>query len=271
MFGSFPGILEFKSSLLASHGFASLALAFVGLPGLPKLDLLSEIKLEYFEKAIEILLSHPKVSKSSGVGVMSLSFSTPIALAMGALFQSVKCVIWNNGYTYAFFGSLSYKGRLFQKQTLVNLENALVSVDSDSEYAFYRGRIVYPIYEDPFCKELKKSRIPFWMRHDVAYMFIAGLSDNCVPSEHFINQAEIMLKNSNHPNFELLRYPGAGHLIEPCYGIHQKLTPRKSFGVLIEWGGETAAHCRAQEDSWLKQIDFLKINLKQRCSFDAKL
>ena len=268
MFGSFPGTLEFKASLLASHGFASLALSYVGLPGLPALDLVSEIKLEYFEKAIQVFLSHPKVDKSVGVGVVGLSFSTSIILAMGALLPSVKCVVWISGYTYPFFGSLSYKGKKIQEQNIRNVENAIVSYGASD--ALYIGRVVYPIYRNPFCKELDESRIPYYNRHDVAYMFISGLSDGSVPAEHFINQAEIALKASKHPNYKLLRYPGAGHLLEPCYGTHQKITPHKTFGVMIEWGGEMVAHCRAQEDSWYKQIDFLKTNLK-RISIDAKL
>jgi len=269
MFGSFPGTLEFKASLLASHGFASLALSYVGLPGLPPLDLLSEIKLEYFEKAIQVLRSHPKVDKNTGVGVIGLSFSTPIALAMGALLPSVKCVVWINGYNYPFFGSFSYRGRLLQEQKYVNSENALVPFGNSQ--ALYMGRMVYPIYSDPFCKEMDVGRIPFYKRHDVAYMFIAGLSDGSVPSEHFVNQAGIALRASNHPNFTLLRYPGAGHLLEPCYGTHQKITPHKTFGVMIEWGGDMVAHCRAQEDSWRKQINFFKTNLKQVPLLDAKL
>jgi len=112
--------------------------------------------------------------------------------------------------------------------------------------------------------ELDKSRISFHERHDVAYMFIASLNDESNPSEHFLNQAEKMLKNSKHPNYELLRYPGAGHLLDPCYGIHHEIVEDKTFGILMDWGGKTVSHCKAQVDSWFKQLQFLKTNLRQQ-------
>lgn len=31
--------------------------------------------------------------------------------------------------------------------------------------------------------------------------------------------------------------------------------------ALALWGGETAAHAQAQEDSWAKMLDFLRQNL----------
>ena len=263
LFGGYPGTLEFKASLLASHGFATFALAYIGLPGLPPMDVITSLNLEYFEKACELFLSHPKVDKDVGLGVVGLSFASFIVLTMGALLPCIKCVIWINGFTYPVHGDISYKGKIFRNQDVVNLD---VAFEPLGDEILYRGRRVYPVHEDPFCEALHDSRIPFHERHDVAYMFIAGLSDGDVTSEYHINQAEKMLIASKHPNYKLLRYPGAGHLLEPCYGIHHQITPQKVFGVLMDWGGETAPHCKAQEDSWPKQIDFLKSNLARKPS-----
>ena len=118
-------------------------------------------------------------------------------------------------------------------------------------------------YKNPFCKELDQSRLPFYEKHDVAYLFIAGLSDDSVPCEHYINQAEIMLKAAKHPNYTLLRYPGTGHLLEPGYSIHLPVTFRSRDDVLVRWGGETVPHCRAQVESWFEEIKFLKSNLRK--------
>ncbi|EHA98531.1 Bile acid-CoA:amino acid N-acyltransferase [Heterocephalus glaber] len=54
LFGYAGGLIEFRASLLASHGFASLALAYHGAE-------LNEVDLDYFEEAVHFLLSHPKV------------------------------------------------------------------------------------------------------------------------------------------------------------------------------------------------------------------
>nr|XP_033807439.1 HEAT repeat-containing protein 4 isoform X2 [Geotrypetes seraphini] len=66
--GPFPGIIdisgtggglpEYKASLLASHGFAALALAYYGYEDLPK-DM-KEFHLEYFEEAVNYMLKHPQ-------------------------------------------------------------------------------------------------------------------------------------------------------------------------------------------------------------------
>lgn len=61
MFGSVGGLIEFRASLLASHGFAVLALAYFAYEDLP--DKLLETDLEYFEEAANFLLAHPKVLK----------------------------------------------------------------------------------------------------------------------------------------------------------------------------------------------------------------
>uniref|UniRef100_A0A8C8SBM7 Acyl-CoA thioester hydrolase/bile acid-CoA amino acid N-acetyltransferase domain-containing protein n=1 Tax=Pelusios castaneus TaxID=367368 RepID=A0A8C8SBM7_9SAUR len=59
LFGGVGGLIEFRASLLASHGFAALALAYFAYDDLP--GFLGEVDLEYFEEAINMLLSHPKV------------------------------------------------------------------------------------------------------------------------------------------------------------------------------------------------------------------
>lgn len=62
IFGGIGGLTEFRASLLASRGFATLALAYFGYEDLP--CVLGPIDLEYFEEAAELLLKHPKVLSS---------------------------------------------------------------------------------------------------------------------------------------------------------------------------------------------------------------
>lgn len=59
IFGGIGGLTEFRASLLASSGFAVLALAYFAYEDLPAF--LGEVDLEYFEEAAEFLLQHPKV------------------------------------------------------------------------------------------------------------------------------------------------------------------------------------------------------------------
>ncbi|RMX39098.1 hypothetical protein pdam_00019242 [Pocillopora damicornis] len=57
--GAKGGIVEFKASLLASYGFATLALAYLGYKDQPSSP--SSINLDYFEEAANWLISHSKV------------------------------------------------------------------------------------------------------------------------------------------------------------------------------------------------------------------
>lgn len=63
LFGGIGGLVEFRASLLAAHGFAVLALAYFAYEDLPKP--LLEVDLEYFEEAADLLLAHPKVFKNA--------------------------------------------------------------------------------------------------------------------------------------------------------------------------------------------------------------
>ena len=66
LFGGAGGLIEFRAGLLASRGFAVLALAFFAYDDLPRT--LAQLDLEYFEEAAELLLRHPKVSPAVPAG-----------------------------------------------------------------------------------------------------------------------------------------------------------------------------------------------------------
>lgn len=53
------GLFEPRASLLANHGFATLALAYYQFEDLPQEP--KELHLEYFEEAVNYMLQHPQV------------------------------------------------------------------------------------------------------------------------------------------------------------------------------------------------------------------
>lgn len=64
LFGDEGGLTEFRACLLASRGFATLALPYFGFEDLPRA--LTDLRLEYFEEAVDYLQKHPKVSAACG-------------------------------------------------------------------------------------------------------------------------------------------------------------------------------------------------------------
>uniref|UniRef100_H2ZF94 Uncharacterized protein n=1 Tax=Ciona savignyi TaxID=51511 RepID=H2ZF94_CIOSA len=260
LFGGFPGTMEYKAALLSSHGFAAFALAFYGEPGLqPSDDLYSNgFDLDYFNKVFDYLSSVPSVDTRRGFGVCCISFSSFIVLTAAACLNRVSCVIWINGFTQAIMMDLKYRGKKFIQYPEKNINFDALTVGEDG---VSRLRGYFPWIDDPFAPDAIVGLSDFYRRKNVSYLFIAGLNDENVASEYWANQAEKLLKMANHPSYKILRYPGAGHLIEPPFAPHNAITAQKGQAIIMNWGGEMIPHCRAQEDSWTEQINFLRENL----------
>src|SRR4051794_27319542 len=78
--------MQHRAALLASHGFAVLALAYFGYEDLP--EGLSDVDLEYFEQAAEWLSKQPNVM-SDGVGIIGVSLGADIAVMTASVCPTV--------------------------------------------------------------------------------------------------------------------------------------------------------------------------------------
>lgn len=95
--GSGGGLSEIRAALLASHGYVTFALAYFGVESLPKT--LTNIPLEYFEKAIQYLKQQEGVD-SNQIGIIGGSRGGELSLLVGSTYSDVKCVI---GYVPSIF------------------------------------------------------------------------------------------------------------------------------------------------------------------------
>ncbi|NXP17835.1 ACNT2 acyltransferase, partial [Scytalopus superciliaris] len=245
MFGGAGGLIEFRAGLLASRGFAVLALAFFAYDDLPRV--LTQLDLEYFEEATDRLLRHPKV-RGPGVGVVGVSKGAEVALAMASFLPRVAATVWINGTSFLHGTPLVY-GAVTIPPIPYHPERSLLT---DTGAMDNRA-----VYGDPRAPAHRASAIPVEnVRGKV--LFVVGEADRNFDSKLF---AELALARMPAGSGRILASPGAGHLIEPpgsplCSASTIRSAPRP-----LAWGGQAQPHARAQEHSWGEIVRFLEQQL----------
>ncbi|EDO47382.1 predicted protein [Nematostella vectensis] len=250
MFGSVGGKVEYRAALLASHGFASLALAFFRYDDLT--DKLEDLCLEYFIEAAEWLSNHPHVLPG-GIGVTAVSKGAEIGLLLAANFKQIKAVVAISSYHCIEYSPISYRGKMTPYVPCqgegYKFENDGSLIVKDCYMEDWDGDIT----ENPYMIPVENTKCPI--------LLIYGTDDSLMyvedSAEKIMNRMDAHGKKSQ---VTVLMYEGAGHLIEPPY------TPLCSmayhvFKMYMKFGGEPVQHAKAQEDSWRKILGFLWKNL----------
>nr|XP_056704822.1 bile acid-CoA:amino acid N-acyltransferase [Euleptes europaea] len=248
IFGGIGGLVEFRASLLASHGFATLALAYFAYEDLP--SALGPIDLEYFEEAAEFLLKHPKV-RGPRLGILAICKGAEIALAMATYLPQIGATVCING-TNAVYGYPLYYRDLCIPPILYKSECMLITGQGAADISNMLG--------DPRAKLSWDSVYPV-ERAQGKILFVVGESDGNYNSKAYATEIMERMKKLGKTHCTLLSYPKAGHLIEPpgspfCY---QSWLPFVSRPVL--WGGEAQAHVAAEVHSWEEIQKFLRLHL----------
>ncbi|XP_076589754.1 peroxisomal succinyl-coenzyme A thioesterase-like isoform X2 [Chaetodon auriga] len=259
--GPFPGLLdlwggggklvEYRAALLASHGFASLALDYLT----PKITIETGKMVDnsYFETAYRVLEQHPQIL-GSRIAMLGLSFGTSITLKMAVYSKVMKlrCAVSISGsHVQPIHGSVEQMLNAFNEKASkirVNKENQVI----------YRD-LTLPIPTEPALKvDVGRLQCPL--------LLVVGEDDQNSPAyEAAMDIKDMMERAGNSHLLTILSYPNAGHLIEPPYTPHVRASAFRSVNthekVVALWGGETVAHSRAQEDAWRKTLVFLREHL----------
>lgn len=249
MFGGVGGLLEFRSGLLASHGFASLALAYFAYEDLP--NFLGDVDLKYFEEAAQFLCNHPKVS-GKGVGVIAICKGAEMGLAMGTYLPQVAATVCINGTNAVngntlTYGDLSIPGIPYQTERIIFTDRGTLNLSramADPRKPEHQDSI-FPV---------EKARGPI--------LFVVGENDQNYDSLFFAKEALARAHKYNKKDVYLQSYPGAGHLLEPPGSPFCPVSQSPFFTLPLTWGGELLSHCRAQEHSWKEILDFLRKNIQ---------
>uniref|UniRef100_A0A8C9XEE5 Acyl-CoA thioesterase 16 n=1 Tax=Sander lucioperca TaxID=283035 RepID=A0A8C9XEE5_SANLU len=104
VWGGGGGLVEYRSALLGSHGYASLALEYFA-PGELKS---SDLEFNYFETAFNIVKDHPQVMPDK-VGIFGLSLGASLTLLLAVESSIIKpscCVCVSGNHLYPRGGSI---------------------------------------------------------------------------------------------------------------------------------------------------------------------
>jgi dienelactone hydrolase len=254
--GSSGDLWEVHAAILASRGFAALALGYFALPTLP--PWLANIPLEYFQSAIHWLLRQDGIDSRS-VAVLGGSRGGELALLLGATFSEIGAVVAYvpSGVLWEGMGppdkrppSWTLDGRAapflrrrdsaidWTRQPIALTPSYLAALDDEAAVA----QAEIPV---------ERTRGPI--------LLVSGRDDRMWPSAAM---SEIAVNRLRQRGFEFplehLCYDGAGHLVViPPYlpatvrHAHHPVAKRD-----FAFGGSPAAEAFARADSWPRVVAF---------------
>jgi dienelactone hydrolase len=218
---------EVEASLLASHGYPTLALAYFGVPGLP--GELKNIPLEYFESALRWLGQQPGVDPSKLI-VQGGSRGAECALLLGTVYPELV------------HGVVSYVGSSLVWGTQYTVSGPHDPPEASWTLAgkpvpFATGSGVDPEAVIP----VEKIAGPIFL--------VGAVLDDVWPSANFANEIVARLRQHQRTDYASLVYYNAGHAVGAA-------VPNVAVGA---WGGGTlAGDAQARADSWPKLLAFLE-------------
>ncbi|OWK09261.1 hypothetical protein Celaphus_00006010 [Cervus elaphus hippelaphus] len=248
IFGIGGGLLEYRASLLAGHGFATLALAYYDFDDLPKK--FDVIHLEYFEEALCYMLQHTQI-KGPRIGLLGISLGADICLSMASFLKNISATVSINGSGFSGHRVIHYKDSNIPPLGH-DLRRVKVAFSGLLDIVDVRNDIVGGC-ENPCMIPIEKAQGPI--------LFIVGQDDHNWRSEFYAQIASERLQAHGKEKPQIISYPGAGHYIEPPYFPMCPASLHKLLDKPVMWGGEPRAHSKAQVDAWKQILTFFTKHL----------
>jgi dienelactone hydrolase len=231
---------------LASRGYAVLALAYFGAPGLPRT--LSNIPLEYFGTALQWMAAQPSVDPSR-IGVLGLSRGAELALLLGVIYPALHAVV-------AYMpGNVIARG----------------CCDAGTPVAWtLQGQPVAPAPAVPMrgSMSIARPQIPV-EKINGAVLLISGSDDEVWPSKAMADEIMARLRRNRfeHP-FRHLTYEHAGHGIGRPFASTMELNSRRHplTGRIVRMGGTPSGTAHARADSWREMLAFVDEHMGEAAS-----
>lgn len=270
--GSGGGFDIDKAAVLSRHGFATLALAYFGVPPLP--PWLHRVPLEYVESALAWLAAQPEIDPER-IGMLGVSRGSELSLIAACRFATIRAVVAYAPSSVAWDSGGREKGT--RKSIPAWLSQGQPIASAPLPLRGFMWRSAFPvvamkrpvIFRNLFLAGLRNSEavaqaaIPV-ERANGPVLLISSGDDHVWPAAEMAEAIVARLKKHSFGHeVEHLHYASAGHLLRyphlpttaRCSG-HEHLR-----GAKLSFGGTAKADAEAQQDSWRRSIAFLKKHL----------
>ncbi len=271
--GGGGGVNEYWGAILASHGYAALALATFNAPGRPRG--LVDLPLEYFETAIAWMRRQAWL-RDHFLAVWGPSRGGELALLLGASFPEIDAVVaWSPSGVIFWALGLAEDGDGRPRAAWTFRGKPLPYLQEDNPYAATApareadGTLAWtPAYlrhlED--ARAVARATIPV-EKIGGPVLLVSGGADRMWPSSRLAEIARRRLEAQDHPfAVRHLTYEGAGHRILVPYGPVTPRTARLPVQGLdhlrLSQGGTPKADADAGVDAWRQTLAFLEAGVR---------
>ena len=260
--GSGGGIARAEAALLASRGFACLALAYFNYPGRPP-DLFDQ-PLEYFGQGLDFLAAHPRV-RADAIAVKGNSRGGELSLLLGSTFSAVRAVVavvpsgyiwgaaridWSDGAAWTWQGTDLPRVPVTDEEEADRERN----VAADGSIKLTPGFLDALAAATP--EELANAEIPV-ERTNGPILMLCGEADDMWPA---IEMTDVVLRRTSEARFphsvRRLTYPDAGHMITLPY-MPARTSSVHPLGGNFAYGGTRAGVAAARAAAWREMLSFL--------------
>lgn len=193
---------------------------------------------------------HSKV-KDQKIGLLSISKSGDLALAMATFLPGISATVWINGCNANTLVPICYKD-ICVPPLMFDVKRIKMTPSGFAD--------VGDVMNDPMSEEGLPSVIPI-ERASGNFMFIMSEADRNWRSAYYAKLACDRLKAHGKNNYELVRYEKAGHFIEVPYMPFCLANFHGVANHVVYFGGEHKAHSEAQLDAWKRILIFFKKHL----------
>lgn len=242
----------------AAKGYATLALAYWKVPGLPQT--LENIPLEYFDHAVTWLQKQPRVA-GGGVGMLGWSRGAEAALLVAVRNPQVRAVIAVAPTSVVWPGMNLGSGAAVPQPAWTVQGKPMPAIALDSR-GYSPSQPLATIYTSNFASldSHPEAVIPAEKVRG-GIMLISGGEDHILPSVRFADRIGARLQASRFRHtYVHLSYPAAGHAV--FVGAPDSPMARSMTGAEGYLGGNKAANAAAWTDNWPKVLQFLGAELK---------